>query len=291
MRHKWTEEEKKYVLLNYRRGNAQQIADEIGRSVNTVRQFINTTNLSVPKKRWSTADIKWIETHYPDSSYPLGDMADYLGASISAIRTVAQKNKIYRKKSVPEAFCIDCGCSINKFYHTKRCLSCSNSHRSGERHHNWKGGISTLTDMVRRGLYDVWTRPIMSRDHFKCRICGNLRTIQVHHLRPLKSITDEVLLENPNLSPFDNEDRIIIASMIIARHVLDEGITLCKHCHISVHYSEKPGELLENPNVKTRAISSQASEGIGSEEGSTTRRVSPNNNPSHERPASCGAAG
>ena len=38
------------------------------------------------------------------------------------------------------------------------------------------------------------------------------------------------------------------------------------------------------PNVKTRAIRSQAIEGIGSMEGSTTREVSPNNNLPHERP-------
>ena len=46
---------------------------------------------------------------------------------------------------------------------------------------------------------------------------------------------------------------------------------------------EKSGELLESPNVKTRAISSQATmERLV--EGSTTMRVSPNNNPSHECP-------
>ena len=44
------------------------------------------------------------------------------------------------------------------------------------------------------------------------------------------------------------------------------------------------GELRESPNVKTRAIRSQTVEGKGSTEGSETRKVSPNNNPSHERP-------
>jgi len=42
----------------------------------------------------------------------------------------------------------------------------------------------------------------------------------------------------------------------------------------------------EYPNVKARATRSQAVEGIGSTEGSTTTRMSPNNNFSHERPAS-----
>ena len=51
-------------------------------------------------------------------------------------------------------------------------------------------------------------------------------------------------------------------------------------------YEDNRVNCLESPNVKTRAISSEAVEGIGSTERSTTRRVSPNNNPAHERPAS-----
>ena len=48
---------------------------------------------------------------------------------------------------------------------------------------------------------------------------------------------------------------------------------------------EKLGELRETPNVESRAIRSRPLEGIGSREGSEARRVSPNNNPSHEHPA------
>lgn len=58
-----------------------------------------------------------------------------------------------------------------------------------------------------------------------------------------------------------------------------------------IHYTkklqenqEKSGEFLGYPNVKTRAIRSQALEGISSNEGSETMRVSPNNNLSHECP-------
>lgn len=47
----------------------------------------------------------------------------------------------------------------------------------------------------------------------------------------------------------------------------------------------KMGEFSGSPNVKTRVILSQATEGLGSVEGATTRRVSPNNNLSHERPS------
>ncbi len=48
---------------------------------------------------------------------------------------------------------------------------------------------------------------------------------------------------------------------------------------------EKLGEFRGHPNVETRTILSQAIEGKGSMEGAETRRVSPNNNPAHERPA------
>jgi len=50
-------------------------------------------------------------------------------------------------------------------------------------------------------------------------------------------------------------------------------------------HSEKiSGEFGETPNVKTRAIPSQASEGKGPLEGVTTIEVSPNNNPRQEYP-------
>jgi hypothetical protein len=56
-------------------------------------------------------------------------------------------------------------------------------------------------------------------------------------------------------------------------------------CHGADHNTgnlEKQGEFRRSP---TRTILSEAAEGLGSAERATTRRVSPNDNPAHERPA------
>ncbi|MBU0906686.1 MAG: hypothetical protein KKE05_00855, partial [Nanoarchaeota archaeon] len=192
-------------------------------------------------------DIDYLRKYYPNKKVPLIQIAEHLGATIPALKTMAQRNGIFRKYHVKAAYCLDCGQPINKFYHTERCLTCSNKHRSGENSSAWRGGISKLTDMIRRALYPVWTYPVMERDNFTCQHCGNYRDNHVHHLKPLKQIMDKVILENPKLSLDDSDDKIRITSMVIAHHTLKDGITVCKLCHISIHYSEKPGELLGYP--------------------------------------------
>lgn len=286
MASRWKKEEIDFLIANYRRGLSMDIAEKLERSVNSIRHKATQLGLCGTHTTWTKAENRYLARHYPDKGYPLAKMVEHLDRTEPAIKTQAQRLGIYRKY-VPDAYCIDCGCKLNKFYHAERCITCSNKHRSGENHHNWQGGISTLTDMIRRALYPVWTFPVMERDNFTCRLCGHYRNNHVHHLRPLKDIMDAVISDHPELSIENSEDKIKIAEMVVALHRLEDGITVCKSCHIFIHYSEKPGELLESPNVKARAISSQASEGEGSEEGSTTRRVSPNNNPAHERPALC----
>ncbi len=243
----WTNAEKTYVLDNYERGKSEQIAKHLRKSVNGVRHTAQVLGLTAKSKRWTEEDIEYLRNNYPDKTKPLAVMAEDLKTSVPALKSAAQKHGIFRKYVLSEAFCVDCGNPINKWYHTKRCITCSNKHRSGENHATWKGGISKLVDMIRRALYPVWTYPIMERDDFTCQYCGHYRNNHVHHLRPLKEIVDQVLSENPSLSIDVPSDKIKIVSMVIALHALEDGITVCKSCHISIHYTEKPGELLGSP--------------------------------------------
>lgn len=42
----------------------------------------------------------------------------------------------------------------------------------GERHYNWKGGISPLAKIIRRSfLYRQWRSDVYTRDDFTCQIC------------------------------------------------------------------------------------------------------------------------
>lgn len=83
-------------------------------------------------------------------------------------------------------------------------------HRRGEKHHNWKGGISKTNS--RRHImmtleYKLWRRGVFERDDWTCIWCG-LRGDVLHadHIKPWALF--------PEL-----------------RFALDNGRTLCVECH------------------------------------------------------------
>lgn len=151
---------------------------------------------------------------------------------------------------------------------------------------------------------------ILNNDTYCSKPCydtlrhANMRTLSTREL----TNTEYLKIREKTLSVFDtcalcgSVDKLHVHHIVTRRKDPDRKndifnlITLCAKCHLQIKgrediYAdfflglvEKVGELLGSPNVKTRAISSQAPEGIGSGEGSETTRVSPNNNLSHECP-------
>ena len=141
----------------------------------------------------------------------------------------------------------------------------------GEKSQNWKGGITAISsDNLKTPEFRDLKKSVLAQFP-SCAMCCGENKLHVHHIKTRRKYPELAF----NLSNL---------------------ITLCRSCHSSIkgkeevwqdYFSglvEKAGELLETPNVKTRAISSQAIEGKGSMEGSETTRVSPNNNLSHELP-------
>lgn len=99
---------------------------------------------------------------------------------------------------------------------------------SGEKHYNWRGGISgqRQLDMTRRQYRD-WRRAVFQRDKYTCQLCGDCRggNLRAHHIR-MYSVFPEL------------------------RYDVDNGITLCETCHKKVHsqldiQSEPQDNLLE----------------------------------------------
>lgn len=87
----------------------------------------------------------------------------------------------------------------------------SNAHR-GEKNSSWKGGITPLNVKIRNSIEaNLWRKSCMERDNFTCQRCeivgGNLN---VHHIN--------------NFSEF-----------LELRTSIENGITLCKNCHIEFH--------------------------------------------------------
>lgn len=103
----------------------------------------------------------------------------------------------------------------------------SGSFKSGEKHPNWQGGKKPQDELLRNTtMYRKWCKKVYERDNFTCQSCGKKDDLSGHHIK--------TFTESPEL-----------------RFSVDNGITLCKKCHMEEHrqmlierYREKREKIL-----------------------------------------------
>ena len=78
----------------------------------------------------------------------------------------------------------------------------------GKLNNNWKGGITTKNEKIRKSIkYVEWRTSVFRRDSYTCQECGvKSKNIQAHHIKCFADFKE---------SRFD----------------INNGITLCKKCH------------------------------------------------------------
>lgn len=83
---------------------------------------------------------------------------------------------------------------------------------NGDKHWNWKGGINTLNDSLRKSLeYKLWREAVFERDNFTCVWCGQEGgSLEADHIQRWS--------DTPDL-----------------RFAIDNGRTLCQICHNKRH--------------------------------------------------------
>ncbi len=91
----------------------------------------------------------------------------------------------------------------------------------GEKNWSWEGGITPLNKKIRHSIeYRLWREAVFARDNWICQKCGKRgRILHPHHIQ--------------NFSKYPQ-----------LRFAIDNGITLCKICHIQFHkiYGKKYNE-------------------------------------------------
>ena len=114
-------------------------------------------------------------------------------------------------------------------------------HPTGSAHPNWKGGVSSIYQMVygNRRLYEEWKFPVMKAAGFRCVSCGSAGPFNVHHdpIRLSKVVSDAC--GGVDVSAISFESRKDLCEKIVDWH-LDpsrdiRGVCLCVDCHRLAH--------------------------------------------------------
>ncbi|MCK5018783.1 MAG: HNH endonuclease [Candidatus Peribacteraceae bacterium] len=94
---------------------------------------------------------------------------------------------------------------------TKSC-GCINMERiTGSSHHNWKGGVSSERDRIKKTIeYIQWRSDVFERDEYTCQYCNERGgRLHAHHINGFADF--------PGL-----------------RFNIDNGVTLCEKCHMGI---------------------------------------------------------
>lgn len=91
-------------------------------------------------------------------------------------------------------------------------LSTKTEFKKGNIPWNYRDGLSKNRHTLRKSNESKkWARDVLRRDHFVCQKCGKIGgKLRAHHKN--------------NFAKFDDQ-----------RYVLDNGVTLCVHCHKDIH--------------------------------------------------------
>ena len=92
----------------------------------------------------------------------------------------------------------------------------SEAHK-GSKSSSWKGGVTPINKRIRRSMeFSLWRKAVFERDNYTCQRCGarggNGKAVCLHPHHILN------FAQYPKL-----------------RFIVDNGITLCKNCHIEFH--------------------------------------------------------
>lgn len=141
-----------------------------------------------------------------------------------------KRGKDLTKKSYhTKVFCLDCNLPL-KNKNAKFCRSCFGKHQSQENHPNWKDN-ATVKQRGMRWTYEyrIWRQSILKRDNYLCQMpeCNKDYNLQVHHIETMKKSPDMI-------------------------YNLDNGITLCKNCHLSIASKEQDYEQIFKNIVSNR---------------------------------------
>lgn len=147
-------------------------------------------------------------------------------------------NNSYKNGKWIKAFCVDCDINISP--NCERCKSCENKRRyqNAKNHPQWKGGISTLAEMIRNlSEFKIWRTKVYNRDNYQCIKCKYKGDqLEAHHKKPFAELLSEFLKEYDQFSPYEDKETLVRLAMKWKPFWdIDNGETFCEDCHMKKH--------------------------------------------------------
>ena len=216
-----------YDMYVNKKMSSTQIAKEFGCSHRTI--LLKLRKIGVERRNLSESQFVYCGSDFPNEllSYDyLHEMYEVRGMTRDAIG-----EELGVSPGCVKRYLIKCG------IHVRGNSEASTGNRVGEKHPNWKGGITPLLLLVRE-YFSIHISPkIRERDNYTCQMCGKHSNLHVHHKVHLSKIIQDIIAENE-----DKTHEELYNVIINDERFLDEDnlITLCKDCHLfGVHGYKK----------------------------------------------------
>jgi hypothetical protein len=129
-------------------------------------------------------------------------------------------------------------CQIQRAKHmSEQWKSGSITPLTGSAHSQWKGGVSSVQQLSRSYVYNVWAYPKLLASSFTCQRCGSKQDLCVHHdqerfaqiLQKAREVLGDVTEDFASHQAYAKW----IADYHLANNV--SGIALCSTCHELEH--------------------------------------------------------
>ena len=227
-----TEVHKDVVINNYEKENSiRNIAKELNISVTPIKKILRDNNINSKRNRWFYYPKKfdkskeWLYQKYiveKKTSYEIGSE---LKLSQPLIHFWIKKYGLKRKRIIKDLTREKIRQTLKSKFeggelvayftgkkmpqHIIEACRTANKLKKGDKHWNWKGGITK--ERVKLWFseeYKLWRKQVFERDNYVCQDCGNKGrlNLEAHHKKRW--------IHYPEL-----------------RFEVDNGLTLCKECH------------------------------------------------------------
>jgi hypothetical protein len=111
--------------------------------------------------------------------------------------------------------------------------------RKGEKNGMWRGGVSTLNELL-RGLISDWKSECLRQSNFRCELTGLKTNLVIHHLLPFHTIRDIVLNKlgidiRGEISEYTEAEIKMISEEFVSEHRKHKGVVLNNIIHNMFH--------------------------------------------------------